>query len=165
MISLDLNSPRWETLHHAYGPASDLPPWLRDEAEVLRPNESRSLIAYLCHQGDAYDASYAAFPHLVRIQESASEPAWKLIALIAGIEISRLSERGPAIPADIQHSYFSALARVPQVLVRFLSPGVDQLSLRAILAALAAVSGNWRLADAVLNLHSEVIRQLNDGEF
>jgi len=163
-MPLDLDSPRWETLNHAYGPANDLPSWLRSEAEVLRPSETRSLIAYLCHQGDVHDASYAAFPHLLRIQGSASDPAWKLIALIAGIEISRLSNRGPAIPPDIRDSYFSALACVPQVLVRFLRSGIDDLSLRAILAALAAATGDWRLGDAVLNLSSEVVRQLNDGE-
>jgi hypothetical protein len=69
---LDLNSPRWSELTHAYGNAADIPDLLR-QVETAPPQDnyksepSFSIWSALCHQGDVYTATYAAMPHIVAI--------------------------------------------------------------------------------------------------
>lgn len=67
---IELGDPRWEKLSHAYGSAADIPELLRQLAGATGPKiryDSEpwfTLWSSLCHQGDVYDASYAALPHL-----------------------------------------------------------------------------------------------------
>jgi hypothetical protein len=67
MLSLD--SPRWSTLQHAYGAASDIPALLRQLPD-FPPSEGTkepwfTIWSSLAHQGDVYTASFAAVPHIV----------------------------------------------------------------------------------------------------
>jgi hypothetical protein len=68
---LDLHSARWHDLEHAYGSAGDIPDLLRQlpTAAVRSPDGERepwfTLWSALCHQGDVYPASFAAFPHII----------------------------------------------------------------------------------------------------
>ncbi|MEL7488833.1 MAG: hypothetical protein AAGJ87_16670 [Pseudomonadota bacterium] len=70
---LPLDSPKWRELNDAYGSARDVPALLEDlDALDTVPEEAMSEPIYslwsgLYHQEDVYSASYAAFPHLVRI--------------------------------------------------------------------------------------------------
>src|SRR5437660_4295435 len=118
---LPLDSKRWSELSHAYGDASDIPALLV-ELESLPPDVGSeaepyfSLWSALCHQGDVYDGSYAAVPHMVRIMGTAPERVpMTLFLMVACIEIARFKGRGPAIPADLQADYSAALARVPEL--------------------------------------------------
>src|SRR5215469_3310313 len=110
-----LDSTRWSQLTHAYGAASDIPALLR-ELVSLPPDEGKeaepyfSLWSSLCHQSDAYTASFAAVPHIVSIMASApARTPWTLFQLVACIEIARANGRAPEIPDDLRQDYFAAL--------------------------------------------------------
>jgi len=69
---LDLMSPRWKELSHAYGPARDIPDLLKQLKTAPPKKDYRSEPWFsrwsaLCHQGDVYTASYAAVPHIVAV--------------------------------------------------------------------------------------------------
>ena len=67
MLSLD--SERWRDLRHAYGAAEDIPELLKqleshpDDGDDAEP--WFSLWSALAHQGDVFQASFAAIPHVV----------------------------------------------------------------------------------------------------
>lgn len=66
---LNLDSPKWSELDHAYGKASDIPDLLRQLETIPNPDDNSepwlSLWSSLAHQGDIYSASFAAVPHIV----------------------------------------------------------------------------------------------------
>jgi tetratricopeptide (TPR) repeat protein len=67
----------WQALHHAYGPATDVPALLRallsgDAAERERTWER--LYSTIWHQGTVYAASAAAVPFLIRMVEFTGTP-------------------------------------------------------------------------------------------
>src|SRR5579862_9372442 len=111
MVPLD--STIWSELTHAYGPASDIPDLLRRLAKEPGPSEHReqepwwSLWSALCHQGDVYQASYAAIPHIVAIANEAQGPIdWSFFGLPSAIEIARANGRGPALRFQYRNDYF-----------------------------------------------------------
>ncbi len=80
---LDLESPRWSELRHAYGRADNVPNLIRALAAEQEPRYSNDLdhartnptpweevYSKLCHQYSVYSATYAAFPHIVEIAEA-----------------------------------------------------------------------------------------------
>lgn len=116
---LPLNAKAWTNLRHAYGAASDLPRLLREAESDTRPGHHRDsawfrLWSALCHQGDAYTASYAAAPHLVAM--APAKLAQKMVDplyLVAMIELSRLEGRGPEVPETLSAEYAAALGEAP----------------------------------------------------
>ncbi|MER6027849.1 hypothetical protein [Streptomyces sp. NPDC001851] len=78
----------WGQLSHAYGPADDIPGLLREmesEDADVRAEAAHELFSALCHQGDIYDASAAAVPHLARLALHGPGHRPELLRLIAGI--------------------------------------------------------------------------------
>src|SRR5687767_11123896 len=113
---LALDDPRWHSLSHAYGRASDIPVLIADADADRRTGDDVgstwfSLWSALCHQGDAYTASYAAVPHLMalapnHLQRKQYEPLY----LAACIELARLEGRAPPVPEDLAFAYQAAVA-------------------------------------------------------
>ena len=161
MIPLD--SPRWASLHHAYGSAADIP-------ELLR-SLTRSDAAYdelwsaLCHQGTIYTASYAALPYLIDALDRDPERAqWTVMLLAAAIEIARAREDSPPIPDDLEQAYFDALKEAPRVIARASSQKWDHSYAASACALLAASTGNTDLAEAITLLDPNKIEELiEDG--
>ena len=153
---LNLDSPVWSELRHAYGTASDIPPLIR-QLQGLPTSAGNdepwfTLWSALAHQGDVYDASFAAVPHVVAALAqdplSADEtyfqfPAW--------VEICR-AKSGIEVPESLASSYFEALSRLPSLVaaasVRFWDAGF----LACALSAIAAAKGQPEIAEAVLEL-------------
>lgn len=163
---LALDSPRWKELNDIYGPAAGVPELLRrlqnyPPADEVEDEPFYSLWSGLYHQGDVSTASYAALPHLVRIQEGA--PAgwtWSNLHLIAMIEIGRAGGRGPAIPDDLAEPYHAALKRIPDLIPTLLKQPLDEGFCRVVLAAAAVAAGHARLGDAVLELEPQIVEKL-----
>jgi hypothetical protein len=120
---LPLDDPRWGSLTHAYGAASDVP-------AMLRARDWRRLFEALCHQGVADTASIAAVPHLVAMDD---EMAWTLVGAIA-------RAAAPPVPQDLRDAYDDAI----EVARRSIHPDTPWLAV-----SLAAVSGNLSLAAAI----------------
>ena len=102
----------WAALHHAYGPAGDIPALLRAAEETgddLGPawNEVWSR---LCHQGTVYTASYAALPLLAGISERHA-PAGYIAALNLASAIVA-SNDGPGDTAIVRQNHSGSLTRL-----------------------------------------------------
>jgi hypothetical protein len=168
---LPLDSKRWSELSHAYGDASDIPSQLA-ELEALPPDVGQeaepyfSLWSALCHQGDVYVGSYAAVPHIVRIIGTAPERVpMTLFLMVACIEIARAKGRGPDVPPDLQADYSSALSRIPELVGAAARIGWDHWYCGAALAAVAASKGFAELAEAVLELDPDTIKDVLRRKF
>jgi hypothetical protein len=155
---MPLDDKRWNDLRSAYGPATDVPVMLRDLAGFPEEIDSRSepyfsLWSTLCHQGDVYEASYAALPHLVHaVEKTPGRANWSTLLLIAEIEICRLRGNGPQIPEDLADSYRQTLSNIPHVIYAISSRDWDELMCRVAMVLLAVAKGHSDLASAIEEL-------------
>jgi len=161
---LILESNCWSELRHAYGPATDIPALL-SQLSTLPSSQGKaepwfSLWSALAHQGDVFDASFAAVPHVVRAAETNplgadavyfQFPAW--------IEICRRKQR-LEVPRELAVAYFDALARLPSLVAEASARDWDADFLQCALSAIAAAKGQPLVAEAAQELSPEVA-----GEF
>jgi hypothetical protein len=161
---LTLESSRWSELHHAYGVASDIPALLTqlsalpDAAGDAEP--WLSLWSALAHQGDVFDASFAAVPHVVCA--AATNPL-KADAVYfqfpAWIEICR-KKQGIKVPDDLAAAYFDALSKLPTLVAAASAREWNAEFLQCALSAIAAAKGQVLVAEAAQVLSPEIA-----GEF
>jgi len=167
MIPLD--SPEWDQLQHAYGPASDVSDLLRQLAADPRPKKAddqpwHSLWSALCHQGDACTASYAAVPHIVQIALNAKGPIdFSFFLLPARIEVSRHRKRAPEVPQNLEWSYFAALRSLIECAARHAAEEWDTSMVLSVLGAIAVAKSQPNLADALTDLPIDVIERLDEN--
>lgn len=161
---LPLKSNRWSELHHAYGAASDIPELLSQLSTVPESKGEAepwfSLWSALAHQGDVYDASFAAVPHIV--DAAATNPLQVDSAYFqfpAWVEICR-KKQGVDVPSDLKVAYFDALSKLPSVVAAASAREWDASFLQCALSAIAAAKGHPVVAEAVQELSPEVA-----GEF
>lgn len=85
----DLKSIDWTSLGHAYGPAGDVPQWLRDMASPdakVREQAFSNFYSAAHHQGDVYPCTVASLPFLFDLAASPSTPdRASVVALIVSI--------------------------------------------------------------------------------
>jgi hypothetical protein len=166
MIPLD--SPAWDQLRHAYGPASNIPDLLRQLTANPQPVKVddgpwESLWSALCHQGDVYTASYAAVPHIVQIAFNAKgQTDFSFFLLPACVEIARKRKRGPDIPQELECDYFAALHKLIECAARHAASHWDISMLLSVLAAIAAAKGQPGIAGLLTELPSNVIERLDE---
>jgi hypothetical protein len=157
---LSLESQRWTELQHAYGPASDIPPLLRQLEDLpVSANNAEpwfALWSALAHQGDVYSASFAAVPHVIRALSSApAEAAESFFHFPAWVEICR-AKNHVEVPEDLQSAYFQSLSQLPALVAAASSRAREPGFLACALAALAAAKGQSAVAEAALELTPEV---------
>ncbi|MDX3540607.1 HEAT repeat domain-containing protein [Streptomyces sp. MB09-01] len=73
----DLKSIDWTSMGHAYGPAGDVPQWLRDMASPdtkVREQAFSSFYGAAHHQGDVYPCTVASLSFLFTMADSPSTP-------------------------------------------------------------------------------------------
>jgi hypothetical protein len=142
---LPLDDPRWATLTHAFGAATDVPGWLRSLAagkDVWQP-----LWSALCDDA-VYPATYAAVPHLVDIAATlpprAQLPFWTFVA-----EVARTRAPAP-IPKLLDADYHAAIPRARKLAFATLDARVvDEREAAVLLAALAALAGHPTISHAL----------------
>ena len=166
---LDLDSPRWSELRHAYGSASNIPGLLRLLSTLPTSEDDKepwfSLWSALAHQGDVYTASFAAIPHVVHALASAPEKAdFTYFQFPAWVEICR-GKTGVEIPADLQAAYFVALSQLPSLVAAAATREWSPETLPCALAAVAAAKGQVTIAEAVLELTPEVAEEFLEWFF
>lgn len=165
---LSLEDHRWAELQHAYGRATNVPELLRGLRSSTGPKKSYqdepwySLWSSLCHQGDVYTASYAAVPHIVEIAGETRTPIdFSFFQLPAAIEVARRTGRGPEVPAECADDYHRALASLAEVVSLHRNDPWDQSMLLSAMAAKAVAKGHVDIAEAILNLDSDLIAKIN----
>lgn len=163
---------RWGELQHAYGRAANVPGLLRELrlATSLKNGYQEepwySLWSSLCHQGDVYTASYAAVPHIVKIATETRTPIdSSFFQLPAAIEVARRTGHGPEIPTECAEDYHRAVASLGEIVSLHRNEAWDQSMLLSAMAAQAIAKGHVAVAEAMLNLDSDLIAKINRLEF
>jgi hypothetical protein len=164
---LALDSPQWSELRHAYGAATGIPELLKklialpDDADDAEP--WFSLWSALAHQGEVYSASFAAVPHVIEALASAPQAASEVyFHFPAWVEICR-RKNAIAVPSDLEGPYFSALARLPELVAQTAGRSWDAPFAACALSAIAAAKGQHGLAEALLEMSSDdVIDDFNE---
>ena len=97
---IDLDDTAWSAMHHAYGTAERIPAILASmhEGAAVDDPDFLGLFNCLIHQGSLYDASFAAFPHLVSTGVTDS-PHSKVAFSIATVMLEALAEGVDMAPA------------------------------------------------------------------
>ena len=169
---LPLEDPRWDSLQHAYGAATDIPDLLRALERASGPTSDYrdepwfSLWSSLCHQGDIYSASYAAVPHIVRIASAAAGPiAFGFFLLPASIEVARHQGRGPPLLPDLETAYRQAIDELVGCIHQHWRDEWNRDMLLSALGALAVAKGDHEVAEAILNLDNDLVARINAGEW
>lgn len=158
---LDINSPQWKNLTHAYGSAADIPALL-EQLKTAPPQRDGtvepwySLWSALCHQYDVYTASYAALPHIVAIAGSrpVSERVDHLL-LAASIEAFCHFDDAPPMPEDLWEAYQQGLKQAADLILECLGVDWQEDETRHLLGALAVMRGYPRLGLAIMELNDE----------
>lgn len=161
---LALDDPRWATLPHAYGNASDIPALLAELHRMPSAEGERepwfSLWSALAHQGDVYPASFAAVPHVVHALANAPERAPAVFfEFPAWVEICRYRQ-DLEVPVELAPAYVEAFDRLPALIARALARPWDEETLQGILGALAVSKGHHAAGEAILELSDDMA-----GEF
>jgi hypothetical protein len=86
----------WGSLGHAYGPADDVPSWIRGLVDLdpeVREESLDAILGAVHHQGDIYDSTVAALPFLIEIAVTPDVPdRHRVVDLLTSIsDISRRS--------------------------------------------------------------------------
>jgi hypothetical protein len=158
---LDLRSPRWKELSHAYGSAEDIPGLLSQLKTAAPKKDYRSepwfsLWSALCHQGDVYTASYAGVPRIVAIRPKrpiSERTAFLLIA--AKIEATRHAKRAPRMPADLRRSYEDAIRAGVLLAMSCMEQDWQEDDYRVILGALTIFLGHLALGNMLLEFDGD----------
>ncbi|MFF2538739.1 hypothetical protein [Streptomyces cyaneofuscatus] len=77
MMINEIDSVDWESMGHAYGPASDVPGWLRGMASAdpgVRDEAFSDFYSAAHHQGDVYPCTAASLPFLFEMADSPATP-------------------------------------------------------------------------------------------
>jgi hypothetical protein len=159
---ISLSDPLWQALRHAYGSARDIPPLLSRAALDTSPGHVEGgawfdLWSALCHQGDAYTASYAAVPHLADIAHSRrGDPSqFDPLFLVACIELARLEGQGPDLTDDLASAYTTALQKTLAMTEEALLRPWDEEFREGLRAGRLALAGNCEGARAILDADLE----------
>jgi hypothetical protein len=160
---LNLDSPRWSELRHAYGSARNIPVLLRALQSLPAASGDAepwfTLWSALAHQGDIFDASFAAVPHVV--EAMARDPLKadsSYLQFPSWVEICRV-KNGVEVPEDLHAAYFAALARLPALVAAAAAREWEEGFLRCALAALGVAKGQTVIGEASLELSPEVAQQ------
>ena len=160
---LELTEQVWEKYNHAYGVASDIPVLLKHLSEYPRHENSKcepyfSLWSSLCHQGAVYQASYAAVPHIVGfLQAAPADVALDYYLLPVCIEVARKKGRGPVIKTELESDYHNSFSSLLNCVPRASNTSVGFGSVLS--ATVAVCNGHHELAEVILELDEEVIRE------
>lgn len=134
---LDLDSPRWKKLSHAYGSAEDIP----GELQALREGDDEaldSLFGSIVHQGTVYSASMAALPHLVAIVAAGEGGNLNRRILVLAASIAGSRDRyWKALPEDIEAGAQAVLPDLREMIEKALTAPENDVEAVRLLQSLA----------------------------
>jgi len=95
----DLESIDWASMGHAYGPAGEVPQWLRDMTSPdpeLRDQAFSSFYSAAHHQGDVYPCTMASLPFLFAMADDPATPdRASVVALMTSIGREAVEREDP----------------------------------------------------------------------
>ena len=152
---LDLTSPRWHELEHAYGSAEDIGALLAalyaNEDDDARTELWYGAWATLCPGGRVYSAAYAAVPHVLRIVAQRDFPERvSALHLVTQVEVSRHVQGAPSIDDDLIDAYAAAIESLPARVEELMVMTWDETTAQVLAAALLAGKRQHALARLLL---------------
>jgi hypothetical protein len=147
----------WRALEHAFGTAEDVPALLAAAARDRRQGHDEGsawfvLWSALWHEGDAYSASLAAVPHLIRMApEQLALQHYDALLLAASIELARLEGRAPGMPDGLQADYAAALEAGLALAEHMLPNAWDEGADAALRGSVAVFRGDVTSARAIFD--------------
>lgn len=166
---LPLDDPRWPALDHrnwSKGHGGSDAPYVPDELRRLHahPGDRErfdDLWPYLCSEGTAWPAAYAAVPHIVRIARGLPAAERDDYLYVVGLVVmcsGDLGDVSTGLPDDIADAYRRVLPEALALLGETLVAGDhDEITTRYLLAATAALKGHGAYAEILndLDVHAE----------
>lgn len=175
---LSLTDTRWEQLHHAYGPANDVPGILQQLQEGNDEDKDDLFYGMLCHQYTVYDATFAAMPAVFRLlEEQESIPAiMEILNFCGGVYAFDYEDHVTPVASpllyeplrknraldtttllNIQTAYKRTAEDIEQYCLYLLSKQVleNESDKKEVLTTLAAVTGSKAIARALLIYHQD----------
>jgi hypothetical protein len=139
---LNFDDPKWSELKAGYKLLYNPVSALRQlEAGVDTAKAWGELWNELHHKGDVGESSYAAVPHLARIHRTKRNLDWNLYALVSIIEIERLANTNPPLPAWLESDYAAAWQDLTMLAIEDLAQAVDPATVQALLGCIALGKG------------------------
>ena len=163
---LPLDDARWQSYLGGYRVPFDASPALRrlladDPDEPLWDELSTELH----HQGDVYQASYAAVPWLVEFVRRSPRIDSNALVLIATIELERGQHGNPKVAKELAGDYFAAIKSLPGVLGSHPDEQWSELVVQPAVACIALARGQRWFARAYLELDRDTARRWFSEEF
>lgn len=164
MDKLPLNDPRWRDLNHrnwSHGKRSDSDaPFVPDELAELakKPGDLgrfSDLWPWLCSEGTAWAAAYAAVPYAVEFAKRVQpKRRFEYLCFVGLVVICSCPDRGESfeIKPYLAKGYRRALAEALPLLAETLLARHDATETRYLLAAAAALKGHCKLAQVLDHL-------------
>jgi hypothetical protein len=158
---LTLDDSRWLSLDHRNWSKGQGSPFVPDELGHLlaHPGDGQrfdDLWPYLCSEGTAWPAAYAAAPYLVTIARNLPASRREYYLYVVGLMVICTGEYGmtPAdLPGDIADAYRQVLPEALTLLAETLAAAEhDQITTRYLLAATAALKGHPDYAEILNDL-------------
>jgi len=163
---LTLEDPRWLSLDHRNRSKGEGDPFVPDELRHLLAHPADGerfddLWPYLCSEGTAWPAAYAAAPYLVAIARGLPPAQRDYYLYVVGLTAICSGEYGQTpsdLPDDIADAYRQTLPEALTLLTETLAAAEhDQITTRYLLAAVAALKGHPEYAEILndLDVHAE----------
>lgn len=160
---LGYDDPKWKEMKGGYKVAYDPTPALKKlEAGTEMLAAWDELWNELHHQGDVGDASYAAVPHLVRIQKESHHLDWNLYAFVSTIDTERRAKSNPDLPLWLEPEYHKAMSDIVECGFEDLRKATDPITVRAILGAIALAKGVVNLGALISSFDESEIDEYLD---
>ena len=146
---LALDDPRWAELIGGYRVKYDARPLLARFAEGTDHASCwKEVWNELHHQGDVDTASYATFPHLVRLAQNRPRD-WNLYGFCSTLLLEAGRRRNPPVPSFLKPGFADARQALFEMAVSDLRVGVAPMTLRTIVEYLAVFGRAPELAEAI----------------
>ena len=150
---ITLNKKIWNEL---FGVSNPLEYLMRLYANADDDQAWKELWDKLHHQGDIWQVSYAAVPHLLEIERQAKRFNWNGFALIAVIEQHRPANDEPEI-GEIADGYKKAWENLLEVVAKDTQKIWNEILTASILSCIAYSRGQRTIACAALKIENERI--------
>jgi len=164
---LPLDNPQWQEFEGGYHIKYDASVPLKKLEAAASSENIKEIIEELSdelyHQGDVGVASYLAVPHLIRIGIEKQIIDWRLLNLVASIEVQR-HKSGIRIPEQYEQDYLVSLQSIGKLTSINAHPLWDRTYACCALAALAASKGHIDMAEVILEFEDQDLTE-KFGEF
>jgi len=162
---LPYDDPRWRELKGGYKtPYNPIASLKNLESNGGSEDVWDELWQELHHQGDVGEASYAAVPHLIRIQKERGDLGWNVYAFLSTIEIERHRKSNPPIPPWLESSYNQAWQDLLKVALRHIQTADDPLLVRSLLGAISISKGLVKLGAVISYFNESELLELLDEQ-